>query len=207
MVAAALKTPKIDPRIHQVIGEHGAIVRASHLLDAGIHPRDLYALRNAGQLEAVARGLYRLASAPTPPHIDLLTVATRSPHAVVCLISALAFHEMTDEIPREVSIAVRRGAAAPRLDYPPIRVFHFSEPAYQLGIEHHNIDGVDLKIYSPAKSIVDAFRFRNRIGEDVAIRALANGLRSRRVRPGPLLELAGKLRARAVIVPYVKAFT
>jgi predicted transcriptional regulator of viral defense system len=200
-------TRKLDPRVHQVLGEHGAIVRASQLLDAGIHPRDLYSLRDTGQLELVARGLYRLASAPTPPHLDLLTVAARSSHAVVCLISALAFHEMTDEIPREVSIAVPRTAAGPRLDYPPVRVFHFSEAAYRLDIEHHEIDGIDLKVYSPAKSIVDAFRFRHRIGEDVAIKALANGLRSRRVRPGPLLELAGKLRARAVMAPYIKAFT
>lgn len=198
---------KLDPRVRRVLGEHGAIVRARQLFEAGVHPRTLYDLRNAGQLEQVGHGLYRLASAPVPPHLDLLVVASRAPRAVVCLISALAFHELTDEVPHEVSIAVLRGSAPPRLKAPAVRVFHFSETAYRLGIEHHEIEGVDLKIYSPTKSIVDAFRFRNRIGEDVAIKALATGLRTRRVRPGPLLELAGKLRAQAVVTPYLKALT
>jgi predicted transcriptional regulator of viral defense system len=125
----------------------------------------------------------------------------------VCLISALAYHELTDEIPHEVSIAVLRGSAPPRIDKPPVRVFHFSDAAYRLGIEHHKIQGIDLKVYSPAKSIVDAFRFRNRIGEDVAIKALTTGLRMRRVRPGALLKLAEKLRMRNVITPYLKAIT
>jgi predicted transcriptional regulator of viral defense system len=196
---------KLDPRVRRALGEHGAIVRASQLFDAGVHPRTLYALRDAGQLELVSRGLYRLASAPVPRHLDLLVVASHAPHAVVCLISALAFHELTDEIPHEVSIAVRRGTAPPKLDIPPVRVFQFSDAAYGLGIEHHKIEGVDLQVYSPTKSIIDAFRFRNRIGEDVAIKALSSALRSRRVRPGPLLELAGKLRARRVVEPYLKA--
>jgi len=197
----------LHPRVRRVLGEHGAIVRSRQLFEAGVHPRTLYGLRDAGQLEQVGHGLYRLASAPVPPHLDLLVVASRAPRAVVCLISALAFHELTDEIPHEVSIAVLRGSAPPRIQTPPVRIFHFSEAAYRLGIEHHKIEGVDLKVYSPAKSIVDAFRFRNRIGEDIAIKALATGLRTRRVRPGPLLELAGKLRARAVITPYLKALT
>ncbi len=198
-------SPKLDPQVRRALSKHGAIVRASQLFDAGVHPRTLYAHRNAGQLELVSRGLYRLASAPLPRHFDLVVVAAHAPRAVVCLISALTFHELTDEIPHEVSIAVQRGSAPPKLDTPPVRVFHFSDDAYRLGIEHHKIEGIDLKVYSPAKSIVDAFRFRNRIGEDAAIKALATGLRTRRVRPGPLLELANKLRARAVIEPYVKA--
>jgi predicted transcriptional regulator of viral defense system len=194
-----------EARVRRAAAKHGAVLRAAHLFDAGLHPRDLYALRDAGHLETIARGIYRIASAPPPAHVDLLVVATRAPHAVVCLTSALAFHELTDEIPHEVTIAIPRNAAAPRLDTPPVRVFRFSDVAYRLGIEHHALDRVDVKIYSPTKSIVDAFRFRNRIGEDVAIKALSEALRSRRVRPGPLLELASKLRARTVIEPYVKA--
>lgn len=195
----------LDPRVRRVLSKRGALVRAGQLFEGGVHPRTLYALRDAGYLEQVGRGLYRLASTPVPPHLDLLVVAARAPRAVVCLISALAFHELTDEIPHEVSIAVRRGTRTPKIDSPPVRVFHFSDAAYRLGVEHHKVDGVDLKVYSPAKSIVDAFRFRNRIGEDVAIKSLATGLRARRVRPGPLLELAGRLRARSVIEPYLKA--
>jgi predicted transcriptional regulator of viral defense system len=197
----------LDPVVRRTLGDHGGLVRASQLFDAGVHPRTLYGLRNAGQLEQVAHGLYRAASAPLPPHFDLLVVAKRASHAAICLISALAFHELTDEIPHEVSIAIPRGSTSPRIESPPIRVFHYARDTFSLGLEHRKIAGIDLKVYSPTRSIVDAFRFRNRIGEDVAIKALANGLRARRVRPGPLLELASKLRARATIEPYLKALT
>lgn len=197
---------KLDPRLRRALSEH-AVVRASELFGRGVHPRTVYALRNAGELEQVSRGLYRLAAAPVPLHLDLLAVATRAPNAVICLVSALAFHELTDEIPHEVSIAIRRGATSPLIDHPPVRIFHFADFAYGLGIEHHKIEGVDLKVYSATKSIVDAFRFRNRIGEDVAIKALATALRSRRARPGAILELAGKVRVRSVIEPYLKALT
>jgi predicted transcriptional regulator of viral defense system len=199
-------TTDLDPRIRRALGEH-AVVRAADLFERGVHPRTVYGLRNAGDLEQVSRGVYRLATAPVPPHLDLLAVAARAPHAVVCLVSALAFHELTDEIPHEVSIAILRGATPPIIDHPPVRIFRFADFAYRLGIENHKIEGIDLKVYSAAKSIVDAFRFRNRIGEDVAIKALTTGLRSRRVRPGALLELAGKVRVRSVIEPYLKALT
>jgi len=195
----------MDPLVRRVIGEHGPIVRTTQFLEAGVHPRTLYGLRSTGQLEAVGRGLYRLPTAPLPEHFDLLVVARRAPHAVVCLVSALAFHELTDEIPHEVSVAIPRNGGAPKLDTIPTRVFRFSGALYRLGVEHHQVGDIDLKVYSPTKSIVDAFRFRNRIGEDVAIAALAAGLRTRKVRPGPLLELAGKLRAGNVLAPYLKA--
>lgn len=196
---------KLDPVVRRVIGEHGPIVRTTQLLAAGVHPRTLYRLRNRGQLEAVGRGLFRLPTAPLPAHFDLLVVARRAPHAVICLVSALAFHGLTDEVPHEVSIAIPRNGGAPTVDTIPMRVFRFSEAMYQLGVEHHRVGDIDLKVYSPTKSIIDAFRFRNRIGEDVAIAALAAGLRTRKARPGPLLDLAGKLRARNIITPYLKA--
>jgi predicted transcriptional regulator of viral defense system len=193
-----------EQRVHEIFGEH-AVVRAAELFEEGVHPRTVYRLRSTGVIEQVSRGVYRLGTAPVPPHLDLLAVATRAAHAVVCLVSALAFHELTDEIPHEVAIAIRRGTTPPAIDHPPVRVFRFADFAYRLGIERHEIDGVELKVYSAAKSIVDAFRFRNRIGEDVAIQALATGLRTRRIRPGTILELATKLRMRTVIEPYLKA--
>jgi predicted transcriptional regulator of viral defense system len=194
----------LDPRIQRVLEEHGAIVRASQLLEAGIHPRVLYEGRDSG-LERVGHGLYRVSGAPMPAHLDLLIIALRAPNGVVCLISALAFHALTDEIPHAVSVAVPRGAASPRIESPPIRVHHYANSTFHLGLEHHEIERIDVKVYSPARSIVDAFRFRNQIGEDVAIKALAAGLRTRSVRPGSLIELASKLRARAIIEPYLKA--
>jgi predicted transcriptional regulator of viral defense system len=198
---------QLDPRIRRVVAEHGPLLRTQQLRDAGIHPRMIYALRDAGELEAVARGTFRIASDPFPEHFDLLVVAARAPQAVVCLVSALAFHELTDEVPHEVSIAIPRNGGMPTLAEVPIRVFRFADAMYSQGIEHHPIGDIDLKVYSPAKSIIDVFRFRNRIGEDVAVKALANGLRTRKVRPGPLLELAAGLRASNVLTPYLKALT
>ena len=107
---------RLDRRVRRVLDEHGAIVRATDLIAGGIHPRMLYALRDSGTLEQVARGLYRLAAAPAPEHRDLLTVAAHAPRAVVCLLSALSFHDLTDEIPHEVYLAVPRNAAPPKLD-------------------------------------------------------------------------------------------
>lgn len=205
LVSSAL--PNLHPAVRRVIDEHGPIVRARQLLDAGIHPRTLYGLRDAGALEVVGRGLYRLPSAPLPEHFDLVIIARRVPNAVVCLVSALAFHDLTDEIPHEVSIAIPRNAAIPKLDAVPIRVFRIAAAMFPLGIEHHRIGDIDLKVYSPTRSIIDAFRFRNRIGEDVAVKALTTGLRTRKVRPGPLLALAAELRTKNVILPYVKALS
>jgi predicted transcriptional regulator of viral defense system len=126
---------------------------------------------------------------------------------VICLVSALSFHDLTDEVPHEVSIAIPRSSSAPKIMEVPVRVFRFSDASYELGIEHHNVGGIDLKVYSAERTIVDAFRFRNRIGDDVAIGALTRALRNRKVRPGKLLELAEKLRARRVLEPYLKAIT
>lgn len=197
--------PAIDPRVRQVLGAHGGLARAGQLLAAGIHPRTLYAARDAGQLQQVSRGVYRLADAEIPDYFDLRVVAARAPEAVVCLISALAFHEITEQIPHEVYIAIPRDAAPPRIDWPPVRVFRFSDAAFRLGIERHELDGVTLRVYSPTKSIVDAFRLRHLTGNDVAIDALKQGLYTRKARPGALDEMASKLRCRAVLSPYIQA--
>jgi predicted transcriptional regulator of viral defense system len=185
----------------------GGLLRAQTLLDAGVHPRTLYALRDAGTLESVSRGVYRLAEAPPPPHLDLLTVALRVPPAVICLVSALAFHGLTDEIPHEVMIALPRGAARPRLDHPPIRVFTSSGRGYSLGIEHHKIEGLDLKVYGVTKTIVDCFRVRNRLGVDIAVKALARALETRKARPAELVEVAKLLRMQRVMAPYLEALS
>jgi predicted transcriptional regulator of viral defense system len=199
--------PTSEQRLARELKRRGGIIRAHELFDAGVHPRTLYRLRDEGFLEVLSRGVYRVASAAPPPHLDLLTVAVRVPTAVVCLISALAFHGLTDEIPHEVMIALPRTTARPRIDSPPIRVFRFSVAVYEVGVEHHPIEGVDLKVYSPTKSILDCFRFRNRLGEDVAVQALARGLRTRKARPAALMEMAGPLRLRRVLAPYLQALT
>jgi predicted transcriptional regulator of viral defense system len=185
--------------------KHGGILRASEAIALGIHPRTLYRLRDENRLVTVSRGLYRLADLPELSDPDLVSVATRIPQAAVCLISALAFHEITTEIPHDVSIALPRTVKRPRLDYPPLRVFWFSGEALTEGIEEHKIDGVKVRIYGPEKTVADCFKFRNRIGLDVAIEALKLCRERRGSTPRKLLHYARICRVERVMRPYLEA--
>jgi predicted transcriptional regulator of viral defense system len=135
--------------------------------------RDLYRLRELGVLHELSRGVYRKADAAETGHLDLLAVAHRAPRAVVCLLSALALHELTDEIPTAVQIAVPRGTHRPHIDYPPVEVVEFDATTFDLGRESVEV-AVDEQVpaYGPARSVVDAMRLRHRLGEPVALRAL-----------------------------------
>jgi predicted transcriptional regulator of viral defense system len=184
--------------------KHGGMLRASEAIALGIHPRTLYRLRDENRLVTVSRGLYRLADLPELSDPDLVSVATRIPQAVICLISALAFHEITTEIPHEVSIALPRTVKKPRLDYPPLRVFWFSGEALTEGIEKRKIDGVMVRIYGPEKTVADCFKFRNRIGLDVAIEALKLCREGRGSTPRKLLHYARICRVERIIRPYLE---
>jgi len=183
----------------------GGVLRTAEALRLGIHPRTLYLLRDEGRIEAISRGVYRLADLPPLAHPDLVTVALRVPNSVVCLISALAFHEITTEVPHEVQIALPRGTKTPKLDHPPLRVFRFSEPGLSLGVQTVNLDGIDVRIYDPAKTVVDCFRYRNKLGVDVAIEALKLCIERKLARPADLLRYARKCRAERVMLPYIEA--
>ena len=183
----------------------GGILRTSQAQRLGIHPRTLYLLRDDGEIEQLSRGVYRLAELPPPGEPDLMAVATRVPKAVVCLISALHVHGLTSEIPHEASIALPPGTKRPEIDYPPTRVFWFSGDSYDQGVETREMDGVQVKIYTSAKTIADCFKFRNKIGIDVAVEALRNGLGEGRVRPAELLRHARICRVERVIMPYLEA--
>ena len=185
--------------------KHGGILRASDAIALGIHPRTLYRLRDENRLVAVSRGLYRLADLPEFSEPDMIPVATRIPQAVICLISALALHEITTEIPHEVSIALPRTVKRPRLDYPPLRVFWFSGEALTAGVEEHKIDGVTLKVYGPEKTVADCFKFRNKIGLDVAIEALKLCRERKRSTPRTLLHYARICRVERIMRPYLEA--
>ena len=164
----------------------------------------LYALRDRGVIEPVSRGVYRLADLPPMGNPDLVTVRLRFPNAVVCLVSSLAFHNITTQVPHEVSVAVHRGSRTPSLDYPPVRAHRYSQEAYESGIETHHIDGVTVRIYSPEKTLADCFKFRNRIGMDVVLEALKlhrerNGFDLR-----TLLDCARTCRVEQVMRPYLE---
>jgi predicted transcriptional regulator of viral defense system len=171
----------------------------------GIHPRTLYRMRDEGLVEQISRGVYRLATLPALAHQDLVTVALRVPRAVVCLVSALAYHDATSEVPHEVQVALPRGTKTPQLDYPPVRVFRFSGSALSEGIDVAQLDDVDVRIYDLPKTVVDCFRLRNKVGVDVAVEALNLALQRKGVQPSDLLRYARLSRVESVMLPYIEA--
>ena len=185
--------------------KRGGMLRASEAVALGIHPRTLYRMRDENRLVTVSRGLYRLADLPELSDPDLVSVAARIPQAVICLISALAFHEITTEIPHEVSIALPRAVKRPRLDHPPLRVFWFSGESLTEGIEEHKIDGVKVRVYGPEKTVADCFKFRNKIGLDVAIEALKLCRERKGATPRKLLHYARICRVERIMRPYLEA--
>ena len=188
-----------------LIRQHGGTVQTGEALALGIHPRVLYALRGSGVLEPLARGLYRLVDLPALDNPDLITVAHKVPGGVICLISALAFHELTTQVPHVVDVALQQGDEHPRLAYPPLHVYWFSAISWSAGIETHRLDDTDVRIYVPAKCVADAWKFRNKIGLDVALEAL----RAYRQRPefdvDVLLRYARICRVARVMRPYLEA--
>jgi predicted transcriptional regulator of viral defense system len=185
--------------------EQGGVLRTMAAVRLGVHPRTLYAMRAAGVLEPLARGLYRLADLPPLGNPDLVTVALRIPEGVLCLISALAFHQITTQVPHEVYLALKRGSEPPRLEHPPLRVFWFTGRAFNDGIQTHKIDGVEMRVYAAAKTVADCFKYRNKLGLDTALEALKLYLRRKRGTTDDLVRFARACRVEKAMRPYVEA--
>ncbi len=194
---------KTDPV--KIFRECGGQLRMSEAIEQGITRYMLYSLRDKGVIEQISRGVYRLVDLPPVSNPDLVTVALRYPNAVVCLISALSFHEITTQIPHEVSIAIPRNSHPPSLEYPPLLVHRFTDQAYQTAIEEHQIDGTTVKVYSPEKTLADCFKFRNKIGMDVVLEALKLYRSRRRFDHKKILEYAKVCRVDKVVRPYLEA--
>lgn len=201
LVAKATRSPD------SIFLKHGGVLRMSEALAAGLNRRKLYALRDAGAITQLSRGVYRLASLPELEAPDLITVAARVPDGVICLISALAFHELTTQIPHAVDIALLRGAEKPRIEYPPVNVHWFSSAAFKSGIETRTVDGQKLRVYSAEKSVADAFKYRGKLGLDVALEALRTWRKRRGATVERLLEQARVCRVERVLRPYLEAVT
>lgn len=182
----------------------GGTIRTSDAIKQGIHCRTLYALRDNGLLTQISRGIYRLAQLEPIANPDLVTVAARTPNAVVCLISALAFHNITTQIPRTVSIAIPKDAKPPRIDYPPITAHKFSNEAFNSGIEKHMLDGLSVKIYSAEKTLADCFKFRNKIGIDICIEALKLYKSRKKVQIEKIIKCADICRVKKLMMPYLE---
>ena len=183
------------------------LLRARDLTQHGLPTIALSRLVQAGKLERVARGLYGLPGAEISEHRSLAEVSARVPKGVVCLLSALRVHEIGTQAPHEVWIAIPPHMVSPRLDQPAIRVVRMSEAALVDGVDRLKIDGVDVPVFNAARTIVDCFRFRNKIGLDVALEALRDGWNQRKFALDDLWRHATRGRVANVMRPYIEAIT
>jgi predicted transcriptional regulator of viral defense system len=190
-------------RVLDLAGRKG-LLRACDL-DAIEAPRIILTrLVSAGLLDKVGRGLYRLPDHPGSEYESLAAVATRAPQAVFCLLTALQFHELTTQLPRQIWIAMPHGSHPPRIDYPPVRMVQMTGDVYTAGIEEHQRDGVKLRVYGVAKTVTDCFKHRNKIGLDVALEALKDARVRRRATADDLWRYAKVCRVANVMRPYLE---
>ena len=200
-----MSSPDTDAdRLLRLSARLGAF-RLADAREQGIHPETVYRLVRRGELERVGRGVYRAAEAMVSAHHGLVLATLVAPAGVVCLLSALSFHELTTQLPFEVWVAIDRRAAAPRDPAVPLRIMRFSGAALTLGAEAHELEGTQVRVYAAAKTVIDCFRYRNLVGMDVAIEALRDCLRQNKSSPGELWELAQQCRIGSVMRPYIEA--
>ncbi len=185
--------------------KRGGILRTKDAISLGIHPRTLYQMRDSGIIDRLSRGVYRLGDLPPLTDPDLVTVATKIPDGVICLISALAYHQITTQIPHEVYVALKAHSITPRLSHPPMRIFWFTPTAFTAGVETHKIDSVKVRLYSVEKTLADCFKYRNKIGMDTVLEALTLYRDRKKPRLKQLMEYARICRVEKVMRPYVEA--
>jgi predicted transcriptional regulator of viral defense system len=184
---------------------HMGLVRAADLEAKGISRQHLYRLLSAGLVERQSRGVYVASRHRYTAHHSLAQVAKRVPNGVFCLLTALRFHGLTTQSPNEVWIALGGKARKPQLDYPRLRVARYSGAALTEGIEKHRVEGVDIRVYSAAKTVADCFKYRNKVGIDVAVEALRDFSRRNRGGANELARFARICRVTRVMQPYLDA--
>jgi len=192
-------------RAIEIFTAHKGTLKTSQAIALGISPRTLYAMRDAGVIRPISRGVYQLADLDLTGNPDLISVALRIPKAVVCLISALHFYGLTTQIPHKVSIALPQSAEKPRLDFPPLDIVWLSQKSYTAGITEQQVDHVLIKIYSREKTIADCFKFRNKLGIDVALEALKDYVKTPDQQIDRLLSYARVDRVENLISRYLEA--
>ena len=208
-VALSLPMPRapsstLIPKATTVFRRAGGILRTNEAKAAGIHPRTLAALVDGGTVLKLDRGVYQLADA-APAEPDLAIVARKVPQAVLCLVSALAHHRLTTQIPHAVDLAVPRGFKDRKLEHPPVRFYRFGDASLSAGVERIKVAGREMRVYSAAKTVADCFKFRNKIGKDIAIEALRTYLRRKDAKVKDLTQFARINRVQAVMAPYLES--
>ena len=193
-------------KVLDLAAERG-LIRPRDLTERGLPTVALTRLGRQGRLQRVGRGLYSLPDRPVSEHNALAEVARKHPQAIVCLLSALRFHDLTTQSPFEVWLAIPNKARAPKMDYPPLRIVRFSGAALTDGVEEYAIDGVPVRVTSVARTVADCFKFRNKIGLDVALEALQEAWRAKRVSMDELWRCATLCRVANVIRPYMESLS
>lgn len=181
------------------------IIRPCDVIKMHIHPEYLRRLEQKGQLIKINRGIYISANGEIFPDIGLVEIAKRMPKGVICLLSALQFHNIGTQSPFQIWVAIDRKTAISQTKYPPTKIVRLSDKSYCQGIEKHLIEGVEIKVYSKAKTIADCFKFRNKIGMDIALEALKDCRRNKLCSNDEIWHYAKICRVTNIIKPYLEA--
>lgn len=190
--------------IIEYLRQHGGIARFSSIRRAGFHPDTLKNLEKENRVEKIGRGLYKLTGDTLGSHPDYVSASLQTSKGVICLVSALYFYKATTEIPQFVDIAIPSGARANKIEYPPVKFYRFSPKAWQSGIQEYETAGHKIKIYSLAKTVADCFKFRNKIGPDVARDAIKVAVIEKRIKPKEIMHFAKICRVDRIIKPILE---
>jgi len=198
---------KDNKKICKIFGTHNGFARTKDILAAGIHGRDMRRMRDGGKIIRVKRGLYRLAEIPLISNQGFIDLARAVPKGAICLLSALSYYELTTFNPSIISMAICRGSREPKIEYPPVEFYHFSKKQFEAGINEIKIKGHKIRIYCPEKTICDCFRYRNKLGIDMAKEGLSEYLKRKDRNLEKLLEYAEICRIKPLLETWLYATT
>lgn len=183
----------------------GGLAGYAEIVRAGFDKAALKSVLNSGRIVKIDRGLYRLSTGSLLANPDIVAASIKVPKGIACLLSALSFHNATSEVPRYVDIAIPRGKHANKIKYPPVRFYRYAPNIWEAGLEEHDIEGRTIRVYSLARTVVDCFKFRNKIGLDVARDALKVAVAEKGINPKEIMKYAKLCRVESVIKPIIEA--
>jgi predicted transcriptional regulator of viral defense system len=189
----------------QFLKKTGGMASFSQINEAGFNKALIKACLASNDIEKLDRGLYILSKGMSPANLDFVAVSIKAPKGIICLISALSFHQATDEIPSSIDVAIPRGTHENKINFPPVKYYRFAHDAWDAGIENYKMDGHTVKIYSLAKTIADCFKFRNRIGINVAREALKIAITEKKAKPTEIYKYAKICRVDKIVKPILEA--
>ncbi len=195
---------KKEAELIDFLRRRGGLASYAEISKAGFNKSLLKTSLKSNRISRLDRGLYKLSEGTSISNPDLVVISIKIPRGVICLLSALAFHEATNEIPKYVDIAIPRGVHANKIKYPPVKFYRFTPKAWKAGIEKHEIEGHEIKVYSLAKTIADCFKFRNKIGMDVARDALKVTVTEKNITPKEIMQYAKICRVDKIIKPILE---